>query len=243
MDDPDFEELPEEQKDVAPARLSRIGGAGTDTMARVNRRYTLFVKSLRWILPLIAVAMTVVIVTWDEGVRTKPMQKEELIPQSENIQNELLKPVFNSVDKNNQPFTVTADRATQNRQNPDLIELNKPVAELQQTDGSQLKGEAASGLYAQKEQKLNLEGAVKLKHSDGYTLSTEELRIDLVTQKAYSGMDVRVEGPAGSIDATGLEGDGDSGALIFTGPAKVILNSDSGSLLSPAKNSSEEKTP
>ncbi len=230
MDDYDSEE----PQDVAPVRLSRIGGASTDTMAKVNRRYTLFVKSLRWILPLIAVGMTVVIVTWDDaGRRTKPIQKEELIPQSENIQNELLKPMFNSVDKNNQPFTVTADRATQNRQDPDLIELDKPVAELQQIDGSKLNGEAANGLYAQKEQKLNLEGAVKLKHSNGYTLSTEELRIDLVTQKAYSGMDVRVDGPAGSIDATGLEGDANSGALIFMGPAKVILYSDGSSLLSP----------
>lgn len=235
MDDPDFEQSLEEHKDVAPARLSRIGGAGTDTMAKVNRRYSLFVKSMRWILPLIAVGMTVVIVTWDEaGQRTKPMKKEELLPQSENIQNELVKPVFNSVDRNNQPFTVTADRATQNRQDPDLIELEKPVAELQQNDGSKLDGEAASGLYAQKEQKLNLEGAVKLKHSNGYTLSTEELRIDMVTQKAYSGKDVRIDGPAGTLDATGLEGDAVTGDLIFTGPAKVILYSANGSPLSPS---------
>lgn len=230
MDDLDPDELPEAP---APTRLSRIGGKGENTMAKVNRRYTLFVKSLRWILPLIAVGMTVVIVTWDDGGRTKPMQKEELLPQSENIQNELVKPVFNSVDNKNQPYTVTADKATQSRQDPDLIELEKPIANLQQNDGSKLDGEAASGLYQQKEQKLNLEGAVKLKHSNGYTLSTEELRIDMVTQKAYSGMDVHVEGPAGSIDATGLEGDANSGALIFTGPAKVILYSDGGSLLSP----------
>ena len=119
-----------------------------------------------------------------------------------------------------------------------MIELQNPIAELQQNNGSKLDAEAASGLYQQKDQKLNLEGAVKLKNSDGYTLSTEELRIDMVTQKAYSGMDVKVEGPSGTIDATGLEGDANTGALIFTGPAKVILYSDGGSL-SPSK----EKTP
>ena len=70
------------------------------------------------------------------------------------------------------------------------------------------------------------------KHSNGFTLKTEELRIDLATQKAYSGRDVRVEGPEGTIDATGLEGDTESGKMIFTGPAKVILNSD-GNFLTP----------
>jgi len=231
----DFDDIPPDP--YQSSRLSQLS-AGTGRSTKINRKYSSFVKSLRLVLPLIALIMTVIVLTWEEaGRRVEPMKKEELLPQSENIQNELLKPVFNSVDKNNQPFTVTADRATQNRQDPDLIELEKPVAELQQNDGSKLNGDAASGLYQQKEQKLNLEGDVHIKHSNGYVLSTQELRVDLVTQKAYSGRDVRIEGPGGTLDATGLEGDAGLGSLIFTGPAKVVLYSDS-SLLSH-----KEKTP
>lgn len=215
------------------SRLSVSKRADRDTITKMNRRYSAFVKSLRYILPLLALVMTAIVLTWNEaGQRNAPLKKEDLLPQSANIQNELLKPVFNSVDKNNQPFTVTADRAVQNRENPDLIELTKPVAALAQNDGSKINGDALSGLYAQKEQKLNLEGTVRLAHSNGYTLTTEEMRIDLVTQKAYSGRDVHIEGPAGTLDATGLEGDGITGDLIFTGPAKIILYND-GPLLSP----------
>ncbi len=223
-----------------PNDYQRLGRLTVDENRRttVNRRYTGFVRSLRFILPLIALVMTVIVLTWDEaGRRVAPLSKEEAAPVAANIQNELLKPVYNSVDEKNQPFTVTADRAVQGRENPDIVELEKPVAELQQTDGSKIAGEAASGLYEQKSQKLNLEGDVHLKHSNGFTLTTQELRIDMAAQKAYSGRDVRVEGPEGSIDATGLEGDTTTGSMIFTGPAKVTLQGG-GNLFSP-----KEKTP
>ncbi|PZQ46811.1 MAG: LPS export ABC transporter periplasmic protein LptC [Micavibrio aeruginosavorus] len=226
---------------AAQDRLSRLS-VGEDRSSLINRKYSSFVKSLRFILPLAALVMTVVVLTWDEGRRVEPMKKEELLPASDKVQNELLKPVFKSVDDKNQPFEVTADLATQNRENPDLIELQKPVAHQDMTSGEKISADAATGLYQQNEQKLNLAGDVHLKHSNGYTLSTEELRVDLVTQKAYSGRDVRVDGPSGSIDATGLEGDASTGTLIFTGPAKVILYSD-GPLFSPKDTPSKEKTP
>ncbi len=214
----------------APDRLSQLSVSAQ--RAAISTRYTAVIRSLRLILPLVALILTAIVVTWDEGVRVEPLKKEELIPQQENIQNELLKPVFNSVDDKNQPYSVTADRAVQSRGNPDLVELTNPLANLAMNDGTKLDGQAKLGLYEQKTQKLNLEGDVKIAHSNGYTLSTQELRIDIATQKAWSGQNVRVEGPDGSIDATGLEGDTNGGALIFTGPAKVILYSD-GNLLSP----------
>lgn len=221
----------------APTRLSQLS-VGDGRSTTINRKYSSFVKSLRLILPLVALVMTVVVLTWDEaGTRFEPVKKEEIVQTPQNIQNELLKPVFNSVDSKNQPYTVTADSATQNRGNPDLTDLVKPVATLTMNSGEKLDGHAAHGIYQQKAEKLNLDGDVHLVHSNGYTLVTEELRVDLATGKAYSGRDVRVEGPGGTIDATGLEGDSNTGALIFTGPATVVLYSG-GSLLS-----SEDKTP
>lgn len=214
QDDPDF------QSD----RLNALSRGERDT--KVNHAYSKFVRSMRIVLPLVAVAMTAIVLTWeDAGRRVEPLKKEVVAPQSENIENELLKPVFNSVDDKNQPFSVTADRATQDRINPDILNLEQPKAELSMNDGSKINADATIGLYQQKEQKLNLEGAVHLIHSDGYTLTTEELRVDLITQKAFSGLDVFVEGPAGTIQSTGLEGDAATGNLVFTGPAKVVLNS------------------
>lgn len=206
-------------------RLNALSSANRDR--KVSHGYTKFIRALRIILPLIAVGMTVVVLTWEEaGQRVEPLKKEEIAPQAANIQNELLKPVFNSIDEQGRPFSVTADTATQDRVNPDILNLENPTAEFTMSETVKINANAARGIYQQKAEKLNLDGAVHLIHSDGYTLTSEELRVDLITQKAFSGLDVHVEGPAGTIDATGLEGDAQSGVLIFTGPAKVILNSD-----------------
>lgn len=213
-----------------PDRLSRLSAPERKGLSRA---YSNLIRSLRYILPLVALVLTVIVVTWDEaGRRVEPVKREDVLPQSDTIQNELLKPVFNSVDAKNQPFSVTADRAVQGRNNPDIVQLENPVASLSMNDGEKIEGDAASGLYEQKSRKLNLEGNVHLRHSNGYVLKTEELRVDIEAQRAYSGRDVRVEGPAGTIDAKGLEGDVGGGALIFTGPAKVILYSD-GNFLTP----------
>ena len=236
MDDYTDEPLTAGRQNGRLAQLS-VGG---DRTASVNPGYSRFIRKLRFILPLVALGMTVVVLTWDEaGQRMTPMKKEDLIPASENIQNELLKPVFNSVDEKNQPYTITADRAVQDRQNPDIVELDKPSGTLKQTGGDTLEATAARGIYEQKSQKLNLNGDVEIDYSDGYKLSTEELRLDLETQKAYSGQNVHVEGPSGTLEATGLDGDAETGAVIFTGPAKVILQSGGKALL-PAGSTEEQ---
>ncbi len=216
----------EDFSDNTDSRLTALSHS-RDTDTKVGRGYSRFIRWMRVVLPLIAVGMTVVVLTWeDAGRRVEPLKREQVAPQTENVQNELLKPVFNSVDEKNQPYMVTADRATQDRTNPDILNLEKPKAELTMTNGAKLGADANTGIYQQKEQKLNLEGNVHLTHSDGYVLSSEELRVDMVTQKAFSGLDVYVQGPAGTIQSTGLEGDGVSGNLVFTGPAKVVLYSE-----------------
>jgi len=227
-----------QNSDTPQERLSQLSIEERE-IPIINMRYSAVVRDLRWILPLTALGMMVVIITWNAtGNRLTPMKKEEVLPASENIQNELMKPVFNSVDAKEQPYSVTADRAVQGRDNPDIIELENPVAGLDKKDGGRMDAKANTGLYEQKSQKLNLSGDVHIKSSDGYTLSTQELRLDLDTQKAYSGRDVMVTGPSGTLEAKGLEGDSEGGTMIFTGPAKVILNSTSGPLI-PTKENTE----
>ncbi len=215
---------------LAPSeRLSRLSAEGRIT-APISRRYSKFVKYMRVVLPLVAVGLTVVVFTWDDaGHKIQPIRKEELSPNSKNARNELLHPKFESVDENQQPFSVIADRAIQDRENPDLLNLEKPVADMNLKDGASVSANAARGVYQQQSQKLNLEGDVHLHYSTGYTLTSEELRVDLLARKSYSDLDVRVEGPAGTLDAKGLEGDSNTGVLIFSGPAKLILYNDQSS--------------
>ena len=190
----------------------------------LDDRRSRIVRKLRFILPFLALILTVIVVTWDEsGKHIEPLKKEELIPASQNVENELLKPVFNSVDEKNQPYTVTADRAVQSRTTPDFLDLEKPKASLTQTDKTVVGAESDKGVYAQKEQKLDLSGNVVLTYSEGYTLKTPSMRVDLKAQKTYADQGVVMEGKDGTLTSTGLEGDSGNNSLIFTGPATLVL--------------------
>lgn len=190
----------------------------------LNGRRTRIIRQLRFILPFVALAMTAVILTWNKGAQhAPPLKKEDVIPASQNIENELVKPVFNSVDDKNQPYSVSADKATQSRTSPDLLDLEHPTARLTQEDNTTLDAKAQSGVYEQKTKKLNLSGDVELHYSEGYVLKTPELRLDMQARKAYSAQDVVIEGQDATLEAKGLEGDEAQGSLVFTGPARILL--------------------
>jgi lipopolysaccharide export system protein LptC len=193
----------------------------------VNRGYTRFVKSMRFVLPILAVILTVVVITWpDMEDKIVIIQKDDLIPTSESDigENELLSPNFQTTDAQSQPVNVTANRALQNQENPNLVKLESPIADLKMKDGSAVNIKAIDGTYEQDTEKLFLQNDVKINHESGYELQAEELRINMKTREAFSDKDVRIQGPDAQIEATGLEGNVDEGVLIFKGPATLTIS-------------------
>lgn len=192
----------------------------------ISRGYSRFVKLMKYSLPLTAVILMVVVITWPEmNDKIAIIPKEDLIPQNaEDIgSNELLNPRFETTDAQANPVNVTADRALQNQQNPNLVRLEEPNADLKTKDGANVNIKANDGTYEQESEKLFLQNNVRIKHESGYELQGEELRVNMKTREAFSDKDVRVEGPEANIDAKGLEGNVESGILIFKGPATLTL--------------------
>lgn len=197
------------------------------TKAGINRNYSRFIRSMRFILPLLALTLTVVVIAWPEmDDKITTIKKEELLPDAKLAENELINPRFQSTDKELNPYTVTAKSAIQNQQNPDLVKLDAPKGSMIMKDGATLKIEANSGSYEQKKEKLFLENNVKLNHQSGYILNTEELRVDLKKGQTFSDKDVIITGTDGTIQAKGLDGNLETEVLIFKGPATLTLNPD-----------------
>jgi len=193
----------------------------------VNRNYSRFIKAMRYILPLIALGLLAVVATWsDMDNQIIAVPKEELIPLTETVigQTELTNPRFESVDEFNQPITVIAEQALQSQTNPDLIDLQNPVADFKTEKGNAMHIEANSGTLEQEEEKLFLQQNVIIKHDEGYTLEAEELRMNMKTKQAFSDKEVRITSKKGVINAKGLDGNMETGILIFKGPAKLTLN-------------------
>lgn len=203
-------------------RLHHLGEERAQTP--ISKRYSVVVRMLRLMLPLIAVGIIGLVMAWPQVEEAVvPIEEQASIPQSVG-KNELVNPRFESRDEKDQPYTITAERAIQSARDPSVILLEKPMADITMNDGTWMAGEAEQGAYRQDTEKLLLKGKVKLFHDNGYELKTEKLQVDMQARTAWSDQPVHAQGPAGTLDATGMQADSANNRLIFTGPLKLVLN-------------------
>lgn len=220
--------MTEHNEDTAERRerLAQAGGRGPTVF---NPRYSLFVRRMRLVLPIISLIIIAVVFSWSSmnDAGTIPTAEDAKAPQTIG-KNELLMPRFESTDTKEQPFTITAKRAIQGRENEDLVILEEPVADILLSGGDWVAIEALQGAFRQDNQQLMLRGKVNLFHDKGYRLETEELHIDLQKSAAWSEKDIYAQGPAGTLNAKGLRGNSADNHLVFNGPAKLVLNTQGG---------------
>lgn len=209
----------------AAASKQRLNYLNQKRDARVvSRRYTFFVRMLRLALPLVAVVMIGLVMAWPQVEdAVEPIAEQTSVPSTIG-KNELVNPKFESRDEKGQPYTITAERAIQSARDPSVILLETPKADITMANGRWMSGEAEQGAYRQDTEKLLLKGKVRLFHDEGYELRTEKLQVDMQGRTAWSDQAVYAQGPAGTLEATGMQADSLNNRLIFTGPLKLVLN-------------------
>ncbi len=129
---------------------------------------------------------------------------------------------YHGVDQHGQPFTLTADAATD--QGADDVALRQPEGDVTLNSGAWLMLKSKTGLFRQKSQQLGLTGDVTLYRNDGTTMTGTQASIDLKKGNASSNAPVRVQGPFGTLDAANGFALTDRGAdIVFKGPAHLLL--------------------
>ncbi len=190
-----------------------------------NPRYSKFVRRMRLILPLIALGIVAIIFTWGNMSEESFVSTKDPANAPKSIgKNELLNPRFESIDEKGQPFTITAKRALQGKENDNLVILEEPVGDMMLEGGSWIAIESDQGAFRQDNQRLLMRGNVRLFHDQGYQMSMEQLNIDMKGNTAWSETPVYGQGPEGTLSAQGLNADSNKEILIFTGPATLVLN-------------------
>lgn len=135
----------------------------------------------------------------------------------------MMNPKFQGVDDENQPYTVTAERARQ-VYDQDIV-MEKLSADLTMNDQSWLSLSADDGLLKMKEQMLFLTGNVQMFRDDGYELKTEEMRVNIETGEAFGEKPIRGQGAMGSFLAQGFSIYDKGRRMVFTGRVTLtILN-------------------
>ena len=129
---------------------------------------------------------------------------------------------YRGVDQHGQPFTLTADEASE--RGPNDVQLAKPEGDITLHSGAWLMLRSDTGVFNQKADTLALSGNVTLYRNDGTVMTAPRAAIDLREGTAGSQDPVAAQGPFGTLNAAGgfhLTGRGTD--VIFNGPVSLTL--------------------
>jgi lipopolysaccharide export system protein LptC len=196
---------------------------GVSPARRRSFTYSRFVRFLRLALPLSAAGLMALVILWPLIERPEDVD----CPESECGERAMQETVnirYFGLDRRQQPFTITASKATQSVDDKGVTYFTDPVADILLKDGSWVALNAKGGSYNEGSQELLLQGEVHIFHDDGYEFRTEKAFVNIDEKTSWGSEPVEGQGPAGLITAAGFRILNGGASLVFTGPAKLTIN-------------------
>ena len=199
--------------------------AATARRRRSLVRYSRFVSTMKFLLPVAAVLLVTAVAIWPQ------LQSQDrrfrvgfgTVNARETMDPGMINPRYVGIDEGNLPYSITADLAKNVVQGNEAIELEMPKADMTLKDGSWLVLTAENGIYSRDRKSLVLDGAVNLFHDSGYEIRTQEARIDLERGAAAGNRQVDGHGPFGELRSEGFLLENQGSKITFTGKAKLII--------------------
>jgi len=189
--------------------------------------YSKFIKTIKFVFLGISILMLLLIVINNRQSQIKivgdTFSYSEKIDGS--INQVLVKPIFMGLNKKEQPFKVTASKATRFKEETDTFYLENPIGEiLIDNDKYYLSGN--NGVYDKNIQELKINGDVKFNNNLDLKFSTTEVFFDfkkqiLFGEKAVSGYRNNTK-----IDSQGIKILNKENKIIFTGKTKLLLKNE-----------------
>jgi lipopolysaccharide export system protein LptC len=209
---------------VPPRRmLAPSRGRWSPSAAQIARR-RLAVRVAKWLFPLLGVGLLVGIAVWPEIDRMEDRARVSFrrVIQAQPDAVRLVEPRYQGLDEQNRPFTVTADVAAQ-ADAPDIVDLERPRADILLTDGSWVLLESREGRFDKASNRLDLSGDVTVWQDGGNMLVTAQAEILLNEGAASGNRPVAAQGPFGTLTSEGFRLAERGQVVIFTGRARAVL--------------------
>jgi lipopolysaccharide export system protein LptC len=165
-------------------------------------RYTRFVNIMRRGLLLAGLVLIGLVV----GYSLLPRQSQRIAMTFEKMgivsgDLAMTSPKLHGTDSEGNPFTVTADKATQDPKNLRQAKLSNVQADLSLKDGQWLNATATHGVLDADSRQLSLSGAIAVFTDQGYEIHTDLAHIDLAKGVAVGPHRVTGQGPTGTFVA------------------------------------------
>ncbi len=188
---------------------------------RAAQRHSRLVRLFRLLVPGIGVAILIVVVAMigisnylsSLGLGNVSLTSDGLVMDSPEL----------SGHDGDRSYRVSAERAIQRISDPRIIDLETIVAQLTLGPEQEVAVTAASGTYNHQNETLVLGGGIDVTTSEGYRARFGALSIDLKNGSVRTDDPVTVDSEHGSIRASRLNFDQDSGTLSFTGGISMTL--------------------
>ncbi len=167
---------------------------------------------LKRLFPLTAVLIIFLIVFWPNLrniINPKTIQNPVIVstiaqshqdtPPKEELTNEARDLHFEGVDKNNQPYTLTATQGTESKDG--IIELMTPKLMMKLNSGETITLNSDKAIYNKITEKIEMIDNVRLIHSTGYDFTTKRAWLDMTSSIAFGHDPIQGSGPQGQLYA------------------------------------------
>ena len=189
--------------------------------------YSKFIRTIKFVFLGISILMLLLIVINNRQSQIKivgdKFSYSETIDGS--INQVLVKPIFMGLNKKEQPFKVTASKATRFKEETDTFYLENPIGEiLIDNDKYYLSGK--NGVYDKNIQELKINGDVKFNNNLDLKFSTTEIFFDFKKQVLFGEKAVSGYRNNTKIDSQGIKILNKENKIIFTGKTKLLLKNE-----------------
>lgn len=184
------------------------------------------VLAMRKILPVSAVVILLSVVIWPKvkqlSAPPAPKTIEKVLKVNPKLENKVINPQYNSINKDGKPYSFKANSALQIDDNE--TKLDKPSGEITLKDGSSLWFSANIGVYKKDSNVLYLNEQVRLKTSKGHDVVTNSGVFYIAEQRGEGSEPVKGVGPNGqTIDAQGFAISNEDEIITFNGKTHISL--------------------
>ncbi|HSE77275.1 MAG TPA: LPS export ABC transporter periplasmic protein LptC [Alphaproteobacteria bacterium] len=213
-----------ESRTEGPSRLRRLT-FDTLTPRRFSALRSSVVHLLKVVLPIAALIIAASVLLWphlqpeERRIKLKPVAVG--IEDIENLR--MLQPRYMGVDEKNQPYTLTAEQATQDSGDSDMTELSRPKADITLENGTWVALTAEQGQYNKSTRRLELLGDVNVFHDEGYELKTARALVEFDRGVASGSAKVAGQGPNSELEGEGFRLLDRGARIIVTGKSRLVL--------------------
>lgn len=213
----------------APARgprpridwTARARSSATDV-----QRYSRFVVIMKRALPMAAAALLAAVIAYSLQPRQQDIKRLATTFQRLGIVNNdlaMIKPKLTGVDKDGNPFVVTADQAIQDPHDMKRAQLQNVEADMTLKGGNWLNATSTYGHLDAGIQKLWLWGVIDVYSDNGYELHTTAANIDMSRGIVIGGKPANGLGPLGTFRSDRFKIDRKARVIYLYGNVRMTI--------------------